>query len=61
MKKQAKLKNTKKSSLLKLKYVIPNVVEKFYDYYADVYKEGILDYPMALCSALVRISLHRGL
>lgn len=40
---------------------MPAAAEKFEDYYADVYKERILDYPMAVLSALVRISLRRGL
>ena len=48
-------------NFLKLKRAIPNVADKFDDYYSDVYKEGILDYPMALFSALVRISVPTGL
>jgi len=59
MKSQAKLRNNNRDNFLKLESLIPNVVKKFDDYYSDVYKERILDYPMAVLSALVRISLHR--
>ena len=56
MEKQARAKD--KNIFLKLKSKIPNVAEKFHDYYSEVYKEGILDYPMAVFSALARLSIH---
>jgi hypothetical protein len=59
MEKQIKQKNSNRDHFLKSKSLILNVVKKFDDYYSDVYKERILDYPMAVFSALVRISLHR--
>jgi len=61
MEKQAKPGNSNTNNFLKFKSSIPNVAEKFHDYYSEVYKERIVDYPMAIFSALVRVSLHRGL
>jgi hypothetical protein len=61
MKKQAKVRNSNRDNFLKSECLIPNVADKFYDYYSDVYKEAILDYPVAFFSALIRISLHRGI
>jgi len=61
MKKPVKLRNSNGDNFLKLKSLITNVAKKFDDYYSDVYKEGILDYPMAIFSAFVRISLNRDM
>jgi len=60
MEKRAKIRNSNINNFHNFKSSIPNVAEKFHDYYSDVYKEGIVDYPMAIFSALVRVSLHRG-
>lgn len=55
---QLKQKNNSRNSFLKLPSSIPSVAEKFGEYYSDVYKERVIDYPIAVFSALVRISLY---
>jgi hypothetical protein len=57
MEKSIKIKNKEIDSFLDLHYFIPNAAQKFDEYYSDVHKERLIDYPMAVLSALVRMSL----
>ncbi len=56
MKKPVKAYNNKRNTFPIFTILIPNEVKKFDDYYSDVYKERLIDYPMAVLSALVRMT-----